>query len=370
MPKISEYLIDRTIEKAPCGQNPYIEIGDINLETNSYSYKSKSSVSGAVYAIKGDIIVSTVRPTRGAIAIINEDKVAVSNAFAVLTFDSKKCNNEFIKYILLSKKFLNYLGKHSTGATYPTCSKDDIINYEIDLPDIGIQEKFIKDMNNINKYVSVRRSILKDIELLIKCKVEELIKNSESEIKLGEYITKLNAGKSLAGVVKNDNKVLKSGAVTFDNFNKDDYKYLPIEYVPNEDHIVKIGDVIISRMNTEDLVGATAYVWDVYPKSYLPDRLWRADINQKSATPLFVWQLLIHKSSKKKIKSIATGTSGTMKNISKSNLLNIMVPKVDLEKQKQFSEYCSQIYKLKFTIEKELNDIQSMINNKINNLLQ
>ena len=108
MSKIKDFLIEKNYEKAPKGTTPYIEIGDINLENNTYKIKEKASVSGAVYANKGDIIVSTVRPTRGAIAIIKEDKIAVSNAFAVLTFDEKKCSNEFIKSFIngISEKII------------------------------------------------------------------------------------------------------------------------------------------------------------------------------------------------------------------------------------------------------------------------
>lgn len=366
MSKIKDFLIEKNYEKAPKGTNPYIEIGDINLENNTYKIKEKASVSGAVYANKGDIIVSTVRPTRGAIAIIKEDKIAVSNAFAVLTFDEKKCSNEFIKYILLSKKFLKYLGKHSTGATYPTCSKEDIIDYEIELPELNVQLKFIDELNNLNKYIELKHNIMNDLDKLIKNKMELLLKKSNKKIPLSEYITSLTAGKSLAGVIENENKVLKSGAVTFDNFNQNDYKFLPLDYTPNTEHLVNVGDVIISRMNTEDLVGAAAYVWNVLPSSYLPDRLWRANINKEQASAIFVWQLLVHRTTKKRIKSIATGTSGTMKNISKTNLLNLNVPLVKKNDQEEFSKYCSNVYELKFLIEEEIKNIHLMINNKIN----
>lgn len=86
------------------------------------------------------------------------------------------------------------------------------------------------------------------------------------------------------------------------------------------EHLINTGDVIISRMNIAELVGATAYVWEAPLNTYLPDRLWRAEL-KSDVSPIFIWQLLIQKDTKENIRKIASGTSGSMKNISKSGLL-------------------------------------------------
>lgn len=104
---------------------------------------------------------------------------------------------------------------------------------------------------------------------------------------ISSYISSLVAGKSLAGEKECQNKVLKTGAVTYDYFDSSQIKNLPTDYQPEREHKVKKGDVIISRMNTLELVGAAAYVWDVPENVYLPDRLWRAEI-KRTANPIFI----------------------------------------------------------------------------------
>lgn len=164
---------------------------------------------------------------------------------------------------------------------------------------------------------------------------------------VGYYIKSLTAGKSLAGEAECENKVLKTGAASFDFFDATQVKNLPVDYEPKEEHLVNVGDIIISRMNTAELTGAAAYVWDVPDKVYLPDRLWKAVLDDNS-NPIFVWQILIQPSTKEQIQRECSGTSGSMKNISKAGMLGIKVKKVPLEMQDQFAAFVAQVTKSKF----------------------
>jgi type I restriction enzyme, S subunit len=84
--------------------------------------------------------------------------------------------------------------------------------------------------------------------------------------------------------------------------------------------------IIISRMNTPALVGECGYVDRDYPYLFLPDRLWmtRPDEN-KTYHSRWLAFLLSFSSFNKAIKDCATGTSGSMKNISKNSLLSIKI---------------------------------------------
>ncbi|HHA8134448.1 TPA: restriction endonuclease subunit S [Streptococcus pneumoniae] len=168
---------------------------------------------------------------------------------------------------------------------------------------------------------------------------------------LDTYIKELRAGKSLAGEENNKNKVLKTGAVSYDYFNSSEVKNLPIDYIPLDEHKVEIGDVIISRMNTSELVGAAGYVWAINSDNiYLPDRLWKVILNDR-VNPVFLWKLITNEKTKLKIKRISSGTSGSMKNISKSQLLQIRVPFPPLALQNEFADFVVQIDKSQFACE-------------------
>ena len=112
------------------GDDGYVEIGDIDVEKKTYevSQKSKLSVSGAVKVPAGTLLISTVRPTRGAIAVTSS-VIHVSNAFCRL-----RPKNGLLFYLASQSTFLGYLGENSFGGTYPTCRDETILGYETMVP--------------------------------------------------------------------------------------------------------------------------------------------------------------------------------------------------------------------------------------------
>lgn len=131
--------------KSNGGDTGYLEIGDVDIDSKSYNLtkKDKLTVKGAVMVPKGTLLISTVRPTRGAITITKEN-LFVSSAFCKLSI-----KNLFVYYIVNSKTFLNYLGDNSGGGTYPTCKNEDIIEYEFFVPTSIEEQKAISDIFTI-----------------------------------------------------------------------------------------------------------------------------------------------------------------------------------------------------------------------------
>lgn len=111
------------------------------------------------------------------------------------------------------------------------------------------------------------------------------------------------------------------------------------KFIPKEAKLVSFRDlhrvqcpprkntIIFSRMNTPALVGECGYVSEDYPNLYLPDRLWITRHNAEiSHSVRWLNYTLNFPALSVAIKSSATGTSGSMKNISKPALLSIPVP--------------------------------------------
>lgn len=77
-------------------------------------------------------------------------------------------------------------------------------------------------------------------------------------------------------------------------------------------------------MNTPALVGANAYIQSDYPNLFLPDRLWAAKVNIDH-NPKWVSILTSSIRIRKIFSARGTGTSGSMKNIKKSDVLTIPI---------------------------------------------
>lgn len=173
-------------------------------------------------------------------------------------------------------------------------------------------------------------------------------------------IHKLESGVSVNAMdvpAENDQLgVLKTSAVysgVFDpNENKTVYDDFEAERLSCP---VRRGEIIISRMNTPDLVGASGLVVDDHPNLFLPDRLWQTKFGPTSkAIPTYIYLFLNSRLFRAIIASRATGTSGSMQNISQNDLLKIKVAIPPKDEQK--------------TIAAEVTDILADITNQCGNV--
>jgi len=155
---------------SPKGSKPYLEIGDIDIHNKKYSIKEKESPNHCIKTKRGNIVISKVRPTRGAISLINEAFLYVSPAFSVLEAN----NSKFLFYSLSMGQFCNYLGTLETGTTYPSVNDEDVLSYKLILPPLPEQQKIAEILETIDnaiektekiieKYKRIKQGLMQDL---------------------------------------------------------------------------------------------------------------------------------------------------------------------------------------------------------------
>ncbi len=228
----------------------------------------------------------------------------------------------------------------------------------VPIPKQEEQVEIIRVFENIEQLISLKREEINACKKEIQNRFFEMFRGKTELVPIANYIASFISGKSLAGVDECKNKVLKTSAVSYDYFKTDEWKYLPGDYEPAEKDRVEKGDLLISRMNTAELVGAAAYVWEEMEDTYIPDRLWKAVLNDK-VNPIFLWQLLIQDEVKQEMRRIATGTSASMKNISQKNFLQIKVKNVHYDEQKEYASFVSKIIRKQKDLFAELKKLET-----------
>ena len=164
--------------------------------------------------------------------------------------------------------------------------------------------------------------------------------------------------------------VLKTSAISDGLINIDEAKPVVKKEYARLKCPVKKGSIIISRMNTPQLVGACGYVAEDAKGYFLPDRLWQV-INSKPEKYDFRWlnYLLNQYRYKNAIHAVATGTSNSMKNISKERLLEIRIPRKSIEEQKFIVKEISDIEALIYDLEKLIKKKQNIFTGTMQSLL-
>ncbi len=147
---------------------------------------------------------------------------------------------------------------------------------------------------------------------------------------LGDAVLALEAGVSVNSVDDetsvSSGRILKTSAVANGIFIPTESKTIA-RYDTHRAKTTPIKNtLLISRMNTPDLVGEVGYVGADYPDLFLPDRLWMARFRfDNSCSVRWLSFLLSTERFKGMIRATATGTSGSMKNISKESLLSLPI---------------------------------------------
>lgn len=121
--------------------------------------------------------------------------------------------------------------------------------------------------------------------------------------------------------------VLKVGAVSLGYFDPGENKALPPGLAPMPEYEVRPGDFIMSRANTTELTGACAVVTSTPPRLMLSDKHFRFVF--RSAPRIdrnYLDWVLKSPAVRRQIEIAVSGTSSSMKNISKEKVLGLLLP--------------------------------------------
>lgn len=163
-----------------------------------------------------------------------------------------------------------------------------------------------------------------------------------TQIKLSELISGIDAGVSVNAEnrIKENGElgVLKTSSVVYGIFDPVEHKAVKDEERHRVTVYPKSDRILICRSNTVELVGICAYVNKDYDDLFLPDTLWQITIEKSLCSAKWLTYALNSEVMRKKIQSIATGTSGSMKKISMSNFLKLDIVLPPLKEQEIMAE--------------------------------
>lgn len=166
---------------------------------------------------------------------------------------------------------------------------------------------------------------------------------------IGDFVTALQAGVSVnavetdTGCAKGEPGVLKSSAVLHGRFYASQHKVVVAGDAGRVATSVVADRIIISRMNTPALVGESGYVTKDEPNLFLPDRLWQTEPSERPHSQRWLSYWLQHPRVRRLIAASATGTSNSMKNISKEVVLSLPVPLTPLAEQRKIAAILSSV---------------------------
>ena len=335
-----------------------IQNGAVNWESVPWCDCDSRSASDARLKA-GDIVFARTGATTGKSFLIREcptDAVFASYLIRVRVGDS--ADPRFVSHFFQTPIYWAQITKSARGVAQPGVNATTLKALEIPLPPLAEQRRIAEVLDRAEALRAKRRAGLAQLDSLTQSLFLDLFGDDGENSKgwlvraVADYVREFQGGKSIESEsgenVITRNRVLKVSAVTGMKFLAHESKPVPDSYEPPTVHFAKPGDLLFSRANTTELVGAVAYVESTPPNVLLPDKLWRFVWREPAAIePLFVWALFQTPTLRREIGQRATGTSGSMKNISQEKVFGIRTILPPIELQREFARRLSAVEKLK-----------------------
>jgi len=132
--------------------------------------------------------------------------------------------------------------------------------------------------------------------------------------------------------------VLKVSAIEPTGFRPDENKRVLNTNFVNPAYEVKHGDLLFSRSNTYELVGLVCLVRTPPSRLMLCDKTLRLRVQPNRAVTEFIFSVLSSPMARRQIEIYATGSSGSMKNISQKSIKKLTIPLPPVPEQEKICE--------------------------------
>lgn len=352
---------------------PFITAKNVKKEGFSFepreyiSLKTYNTIMKRGFPKEGDIFFTTEAPLGNVCKIPPMNGMfAVGQRIIVLQTDSNKISNEYLVYELKSKYFSENLRKCTSGSTVKGVRSAELSKIEVRIPPIAVQKKIAKTLDTAADLLKLRKQQIAELDLLVKSRFVEMFGDPYTNEKgwkiekLGNLTTKITdgvhakpnyttSGKSFISVVN-----ITKGYVDFTNckyVSEEDYSKMIKSTHPEKD------DVLYTK------VGATYGI--------------PAYIDTDEDFCLYVSVCLI-KPNHEKIDSRFLAISMSMPYVKMQadrRIRGIGVPDLHLnqirefdivcphpEMQRKFVCFVQQVDKLKFDIQKSLDEMNMLFN--------
>jgi len=337
--------------KTPSTSDDSLWNGDIQFVTptdiseEKYQWKTQRNIvsNARVKILPKNSTMFTCIASIGKMAL--SVKPCITNQQINTVIPKKGYENEFVYYSLLN--IVPLIKATQANTTLPIINKTEFSKFTIPVPTVFAEQQKIADcLSSVDELIAAQARKVDALKTHKKGLMQQLFpREGETQprlrfpgfkdapdwekLPLSELLKSLDAGLSVNSgdrpAMNSEIGVLKTSAVTNGIFEPQENKVVLDEVeIGRVKEAVLRDTIIISRMNTPALVGANAYVETSLENIFLPDRLWAA--KSKPGTSMrFVAFILGSNKGRAALSKLAKGSSGSMKNITKPDVLAFLV---------------------------------------------
>lgn len=281
----------------------------------------------------GQILYSKIRPYLAKVIVVDFAGLCSADMYPVVT----DLDARYLKWWMLSPNFTRFAAGKQARTVLPKINTDALGRLPVPVAPpaeqrriVAILEDHLSRLDAANAYV---RSATKRLANVRRSALDRLF--GGQDVPLADLIDNISAGKSYgaasAPAADDEWGIIKVSAMTWGKFDPAENKAVPGDRADARFEI-REGDLLVSRANTNEYVGASVLVGPVRPRLLLSDKSLRVS-PADGVRPDWLWRALQAPSARRQISALATGTKDSMRNISQASLMQVRVPRATPQEQ-------------------------------------
>jgi type I restriction enzyme S subunit len=320
-------------------------------EETAKKYKLKKFQKGTVVFAK-----SGMSCLKGYVYTLPIDAYVVNHLACIIPY---KNTSEYLRYYFMYHK-PSELVKDSS---YPSIRLSDISNIELKLPKENEMNSIVSSLELITRIIKSKAQVLLEYDQLIKSRFVEMFEKSNDYEKkpLVDVTIKIGSGATPLGgnqvYIDEGISLIRSMNVYDNSFEYNDLAHINQKQADRlKNVIVEPGDILFN------ITGASVCRTCIVPNDVLPARVNQHTsiirVNNQYINNYYLLYYLMR--IKQDLLKISKSGGATREAITKIQLENIEVILPPLKVQEEFAIFSCQINKLKFAVQKSLNETQSL----------
>ena len=154
----------------------YVEIGDIDVGAGTATFNAVNTSelpdNAKIMTKQGDLLVSTVRPNRGAVAILEDEGLLVSGAFTILR-ENGNYPKEILQVLLRTSIYRDWLLRFNVGTSYPVIKDEDVLNMPIPLFEETVKQSIVSKVKEAASLRSQSEQLLEYAKQAVEMAIEQ-----------------------------------------------------------------------------------------------------------------------------------------------------------------------------------------------------
>jgi type I restriction enzyme S subunit len=310
-------------------------IAKISFGTGCISLRTGGETrTGMILVRPGDLIVSGINVTKGAIAIHDSGSqpVAATIHYGAYHVDRGRADVRFLWWLLRSRYFQRLLLDHLPGGIKTELKAKRLLQVPVPLPSLDEQKRVVTRLASLSEEIQRARAIQSTSRDLGKIAVETAIEKCMRGLEVAGILADVLSLKPRSGpsfVTNSDwtgTPVLMPSAVS--GFGVDTRRLefgTGVERVSELDRL-KPGDILIARGNKREQVGNAGVVPEAASGFVCANLLMRMRVAPDLADPYFVVYWLRAPFMRNYVRTRMTGTSPNIQKINQATVLKLPFP--------------------------------------------